>query len=311
MDNPDTPVVVGADGTPDSDAAVRWAAQEAGRRAVPLLLAHAADGRARAAVASDPALAVESARSDGRRALADAEALARSVAPDARIVAVQRDDAPQHLLLELTEGAGLLVLGRRPAAFGHLLGRTTRSLGNHARCPLVVVPPGAAPDVGRPVVVGISTTPVGLDALRVALLEARLRRVELVAVRAWGEVEQRAGRHDVADVVGGGRSGARAAVRYALDTVRPAFPDVQVRVSCPGHDGPTALLEAAREADLLVVGAHGWARPRTTGAVAVLLRQSACAVAVVRTADPALRGLLPLHRPVPRPASLEPVRVLT
>lgn len=143
------------------------------------------------------------------------------------------------------------------------------------------------------VVVGVSQSLAGLQALRYGVAEARRRRVPLHAVRAW--------RFDVAwrgpEVSRWRREIAEEALRYIWDAFRSAMGGlpVDVDVNMLAADGrPDQVLTeiAAAPGDLIVVGGRASRWP--SWLVRTCMRRSACPVAVVpppeiaRTARPAI-----------------------
>lgn len=131
-------VVVGVDGSTNSRDALRWAAEEARARDAELQIVHAwkpsipsaspfvvPDYTTLEAAAKD---VLEGATSD--RSLGDLRVRPRFV-----------HSSPGHALVELSQGAGLVVVGSR----GHgrvaaaLLGSVSRQLLHHACCPVVVI----------------------------------------------------------------------------------------------------------------------------------------------------------------------------
>ncbi|HEX9481116.1 MAG TPA: universal stress protein [Solirubrobacteraceae bacterium] len=140
-------IVTGVDGSPGATAALRWAVDEAARRA----------SRLDAVIAWRPSPAVappvrdppSSGRSPADRH-EDAEALLDLALDEIDAVGVEIDrrvmrGSPHRVLLEAAEGACMVVVGGRS---GQLAGRLPWSTGQHlvhdANCPVVVVPPGAA-----------------------------------------------------------------------------------------------------------------------------------------------------------------------
>jgi nucleotide-binding universal stress UspA family protein len=131
------------------------------------------------------------------------------------------------------------------------------------------------------VVVGVSQSPAGLQALRYAIGEARHRDAELYAVRAFGFQPPWAG-YDVVLV----RDQLRA---EAGDCVREAFeaalggppPDLRVVLLVRDARADAALIETATEpGDLLVLGGRTSGR-RTGWLVRTCVRHAACPVVVV------------------------------
>ncbi|QGG96183.1 universal stress protein [Actinomarinicola tropica] len=102
------------------------------------------------------------------------------------------------------------------------------------------------------IVVGIDGSAGGDEALRWALDEARRAGATLEVVLAWSHLEQPAGefRPDY------GADDAHAALRAAVDRVGDAA-GVDVLLTAVNDLPARALIEAARRADLLVVGSRG------------------------------------------------------
>jgi nucleotide-binding universal stress UspA family protein len=108
------------------------------------------------------------------------------------------------------------------------------------------------------VVVGIDGSECSRAALRFAVGEARLRGARLQVVSAW---EVPAWAYAVGDTesLGPGefRHEAEVAVEAAMDEARELEPQLDL-TSSVAHGQPAAtLLEAAGDADLLVVGSRG------------------------------------------------------
>jgi nucleotide-binding universal stress UspA family protein len=134
-------VVVGCDGTPGGDAALRYAAAEARRRRAPLLVVIAF------AEPVDPDNDEFDTPAPQQRARARAraeQALERAVADPPRHQVVAMAGRPGHVLLERFSDAALIVIGARHR---HLLAplttieSTEHMLAARGRAPLVVVPP--------------------------------------------------------------------------------------------------------------------------------------------------------------------------
>ena len=149
-----TSIVCGIDGSADSQAALAFAAQLARRLGTRLVLAHVGEPAyipyAGAAPFGGSAgrIAVEEEIHEQKEA---AERLLERVAVDAGLADAERRVSvglPAERLADLAdeEDAELIVVGSRgrgafKAAF---LGSVSNSLVGVARCPVVIVPPGAA-----------------------------------------------------------------------------------------------------------------------------------------------------------------------
>lgn len=153
-------IICGIDGSPDSQAALAFAERLASRLGTRLVLAHVAE------LAHIPyAAAAPFGGSAGRIAVTEeieskkqaAEQLLEEVAVAAGLAGAERRAAvglPGERLADLAdeEDAELIVVGSRgrgafKAAF---LGSVSNSLVGVARCPVVIVPPGATERFGNP-----------------------------------------------------------------------------------------------------------------------------------------------------------------
>jgi nucleotide-binding universal stress UspA family protein len=137
-------IVVGVDGSPASEAALRFALEEARLRELPLRVVCAWEASASAfigeAFAPTPDVFLEAEH--------HAEAVLRSalerLAPDntVQVEALSAEGHPATVLVEQARDAELLVVGSRGrgAAGSLLLGSVSQSVAHHAPCPLVIVP---------------------------------------------------------------------------------------------------------------------------------------------------------------------------
>jgi nucleotide-binding universal stress UspA family protein len=138
-------VVVGVDGSPESDAALRFAIGEARLRAARLRIVCAwepsTSSYAGEAFAATPDVFLESER---RAEELLRSALGQVTADEVEAEAIAEEGAPVAVLLEQSAGADLLVVGSRGrgAARRLLLGSVGHDLAHHTRCPLVIVPSG-------------------------------------------------------------------------------------------------------------------------------------------------------------------------
>jgi nucleotide-binding universal stress UspA family protein len=139
----------------------------------------------------------------------------------------------------------------------------------------------------RQIVVGVDGSPAGQRALRWALAEARRRKESILAVIAW--------RWDTLEnidtISSGAADEAAATLTRQIDAVpaaeRTAVPIVkQVREGRPGD----VLTEAARDAELLVIGSHGHSHrlQQVLGSTAEeCVRNASCPVVVLPARQPA------------------------
>ncbi|WP_338897064.1 universal stress protein [Streptomyces sp. TG1A-60] len=287
------PVIVGVDGSASGIDAVEAAAREAHLRGAGLRIVHAF-GRASGhlSVGAPPwHPADHGLEAMARGALARAEERAHEVAPDIRITrSVVAGEALEVLEIE-SRSASLAVVGSRGLSgfAGLLLGSTAVHLAAHGACPLMVV--RGRPDPAGPVVLAVDGSEAGAAAVGFAFAEAALREAPLVAVHVWNTWSERAyegpGDPLTAVVVGADRL-HEAEQRLLDETVaswRTLYPQVEVERRLVRSRIRPALIEASRDAQLMVVGARGRGgfSGLLLGSVSqALLHHADCPVAVVR-----------------------------
>jgi nucleotide-binding universal stress UspA family protein len=143
------PVVVGVDGSPNSEAALAFAFDAAAARGVPLVAVHTwAD------MVFDPqvgALIDWVALEDDQRALLS-ERLAgwHDKHPEVPLTQLVVRDSAAHRLVELSDAAQLVVVGSRGRAnfAGLVLGSVSHAVLHRSRCPVAVVRPDTAAATG-------------------------------------------------------------------------------------------------------------------------------------------------------------------
>lgn len=260
--------VVGVDGSPGGRAALVWALSDAARRGARLEVVSAFPLQL---ILADPLLLDEQQVEAVR---ADTLQRAQALVEEARVATGHADvpvdvlavaGAPAPMLLAASEDAGLLVVGSRGrgAVRSLLLGSVALSCVTRARVPVVVVHPreGARSGPAR-VVVGLDASPASGTALERAAHEAHLLGAEVLAVAAYSSAAYWSEAYEVVlpppeELAGDVRAGAEQQVATAQ-----LPPDVPVRTE--SREGPAGevLVDAARDADLLVVGGHGQGRLR-------------------------------------------------
>ena len=270
-----TQIVVGVDGSEHSEVALRWAAREAelrggGLGALTAVLVWELFNQRHA----DGSTGFDPEYDDTKADAALLATLEDALGAEAAASVVRRTivAVPAQGLLEAAKGADLLVVGARGLGGfrGLLLGSVSQQALQHATGPVAVVrssedaddASGATPRAGEHIVVGVDGSDSSRAAASWAVTEARLRGGALQAVHTW-EVPA------IYGPVGIGfpydTSGLESAARELLDEVVDGAlaeagggddaPDVE-RIVSPG--GPAAsILEAAADADLVVIGRRG------------------------------------------------------
>lgn len=258
------PIVVGVDGSPGSLRALRWAAAEAARRHVTMLLVHAFGiPDAFYGETMPPRDWLESQRARSQAILAAAIDDIRRVRLPLDISIESSVDSPIPLLLQRSESATMVVLGNsgRTVLGDLLVGSIAAALAAHARCPFAVVRghDRSAPDVDEPVVVGVDGSPANEAAVGLAFEEASLRGAPLVAVHAWSDADTRqvfsAARatFDFEPL----RESETRVLAEALAGWQEKYPDIPVQHVVERDRPRHQLLEWSTRAQLIVAGSRG------------------------------------------------------
>ncbi|MDW4911569.1 universal stress protein, partial [Streptomyces sp. ADMS] len=146
-------------------------------------------------------------------------------------------------------------------AFGSLLlGSTALHLTAHGRCPVLVV--RGRPDPSGPVLLAVDGSPAGEAAVEFAFAEASLRGVDLLALHVWNTRSERAyqGPGDPLNAVVDIERLRQEEQRLMDETVSPwqeRHPRLVVERRLVRSRVRPALIEATRDAQLVVVGARG------------------------------------------------------
>ncbi|RPK80705.1 MULTISPECIES: universal stress protein [Streptomyces] len=287
------PVIVGVDGSASSLEAVDVAAREARLRGAPLRIVHAfghAPGyRPAGGPPWSPAAHGLEPMVDG--VLAGAEERAHAAAPGVTVTrSVVAGEALEVMEIE-SRSASLAVVGSRGLSgfSGLLVGSTAVHLAAHGHCPLMVV--RGRPDPAGAVLLAVDGSDAGGAAVEFAFAEAALRGVPLVALHVWNTWSERAyeGPGDPLNAMVVDIERLREAEQSLLDetvaTCQKEFPQVTVERRLERSRIRPALIEASRDAQLVVAGArgHGGFTGLLLGSVSqALLHHAHCPVTVVR-----------------------------
>jgi len=230
-------IVVAADGSDRNGAALGWAAAEALRRDVGLVVVRAVPAEGRA----DPAL------------LAAAAGQLAAVLPRERVQTEVRVGRPEEVLCAEDSGVAMVVVGKRgmSALPRMLVGSTSLAVAARSPVPVVVVPDGWDPPAGdvRPLTVGVDPDHAHDLVLDAAFRRARRLGVPLIAVHGWEPPASLAAADEPAALE------HRAHDRFAevIDAWEKRFPTVDVRRVASSQHPAVAVLDAA-DAQLLVLG---------------------------------------------------------
>ena len=282
----DDAVIVAIDDGDPYPTVLSWAAEEAASRHSRLVVCHVCEwqpgqGAPRPMRADgDPRLRVGPDRIVG--AAVDA---IRASHPGLRVTGVIGTGRPTRTLLALSEEAVMIVLGARGIGgfAGLLMGTVSGQVAEHGYCPVAVVRPTAVS--ATDVVVGVDGSDQSTRALQLALAQARRTGGTLIAVHAL-QLPPGAGASAPNPGVNlvDHREMAEKTLNDALSDVEARNPDVKIERRVQPGPAARVLLETARGAAALVVGARGLGgfAGLVTGSVSQqVLRHAHCPVLVV------------------------------
>ncbi|MFJ9927263.1 universal stress protein [Streptomyces misionensis] len=286
------PVVVGVDGSPSSLEAVETAAHEAVLSGVGLRLVHAFGWSSIHPPHGGPPWnrAEAGVRELVDGTLVEAELRAHRIAPDTDIHREVTVGEPVVVLEIESRTASLVVVGSRGlGGFGGLLlGSTAVHLAAYGRCPVLVV--RGRPDPAGPVLLAVDGSPAGERAVEFAFAEASVRGADLLALHVWNAWSERVpeGPDDQLRIVVDVdrlREEEQRLLDETLSPWRTRYPGVAVEQRLVRSRIRPALIEASRDAQLVVAGARGRGgfSGLLLGSVSqALLQHAHCPVAVVR-----------------------------
>ena len=287
-------ILVGVDGSAESDAAICWAAHEASLRREHVTLMHVVQPVAvswpvspdRAAVAEWQEENARNVIDRGREVLSGASDHHRP--PDVGTEVLYSH--PVDALVDASTEARMIVVGShgKGALERLLLGSVSRGLVEQAHCPVAVIhaDEASAPlDLKAPVLLGVDGSPASEAATAWAFDEASRRGVALVALHAWSDV-------GVFGILGMDwrtyQAEGEEVLAERLAGWQERYPDVHVsrRLVCdtPAH----WLREESRRAQLVVLGSHGrggFGGMRLGGVSSAVAQSANVPVIVVRTAN--------------------------
>jgi nucleotide-binding universal stress UspA family protein len=289
------PVVVGYDGSPQSQDAVTWAAGEAMSRQCQLMVVTAVELPViamglppRAELTPGHAAVEEQAlRAYVERQLTEVVDRTRQAWPSLHVDCRMEIGPSGAALAQVAEAAELVVVG----ASGHgalprmLLGSTAAGLAHQCARPVVVV--RNAEDRHGPVVVGVDGSSTSARAIRFAFDFADRHGHEVLAVHAWSDLPLdalaavRLWDEDRAAI----ESKGEQVLAESLSGHAERHPNVAVRRLVTFESPARALAEHAENATLLVVGSHGRGAlgRMLLGSVShAMIYHAPCSVAVVR-----------------------------
>lgn len=285
------PVVVGTDGSDGALKAVDWAAAEAAKRGTSLHVVHASRwARYDGLTPNFSGVELPERSVVAENVAASAVERAHVLQPELTVSADVRADDPVVTLVEASRHAGAVVVGSRGlgGVAGLMLGSVSAQVAGRAESPVVVVRHRAAVRATqRWVVLALGREGTSTAAVAYAFAEAELHGWGVEAVHAWMRPHSETATHHTGQFDEARLARQRRAERWLEDALAPAVaahPHVSVR-TVPVESRPQpVLVEAARSAELLVVGArrrHGAVGMQLGPVNHAVLHRAACPVVVV------------------------------
>ena len=246
-------IVTGYDGSDEAAGAVRWAARHARAISCPLHVVHCSMWPLLTRhLGPVPGVSGSGLEEFAQSVLEEGVSHAAAEVPDLEIRSTLLHGLPAQLLTEFSAGQKMLVVGSRGLGgfLGLLVGSVSLELAAAAACPVAVIREDTHP--GGPVVAAVdaSGSPEALEDA-CAMASAWHAPLEVLHVRHQPPGYHQPKRQDAA-------ADAREVLESALDRARTMAPGIAVdgRV-LTDSSVPHAILKAAREARLVVVGSQG------------------------------------------------------
>ena len=261
-------IIIGVDGSEQSQAALGWALGQAELVGADLVLAHTwnPDSYATPAMAGAvpdmiQAGALNHEAEELAQAWLDDLVAATATHTTASVSGVLASGSPAGRILDLSAEATMVVVGNRGRGGlrSAVLGSTSQQIAHHAQCPVVVVRDSAVTSANQ-VVVGVDGSPASLVALREAFAQAKLRGASLLMVHAWST-------SFAGTLVNSGQDFDRvrasevdegwALLNQSLEELKATDQSVEIIERLEQASPAAAIIEASKEAVLTVVGSRG------------------------------------------------------
>jgi len=283
MNIPSGSILVGYDGSADSEHALSWAEEMARQTQRPLhVLVSSVDLTEVFEFQHDWHVEKMARIESGAR-----DRLKESTAPETSVSVVEMP--PTMALIDASSQASLVVVGARGhgALSGVVIGSVSQHVSRHAACPVVVVRP--APHALNRVVVGIDGSSGSAAALEFAAEHASRTGAALAVIYAWRSLSSGGG-----SLMGAPRfenrfteemNSAERILSEAVAGLGERYPDVKLDTEAIPVVASRCLADASAAASLLVVGSRGrgaFAGMLLGSTSQSVLHHAQCSVAVVR-----------------------------
>ncbi|GAB3586699.1 universal stress protein [Calidifontibacter terrae] len=286
-------IAIGFNDTPDSRAALDWAARSAKISGEEVRVIAAVPMPTMPDYGSGAVLDPNQMRSAAAELALQGAKIAGEIGA-AHVETAADVGNPAEVVVDRAEGARVLVIGNRGRGplLSALLGSSSYAITAHAPCPVVVVRSETElPNATHGIVAGLDDSERSRKAADYAIFAANMHQAPLHFVRVWNDTATMLAAATYVDGAalamdsGSQRDGARAAFEQQLQDLCDAHPEVKITGEFLEGDPTSVLSNAAQGAALLVVGTRGRGgfRGMMLGSVSHgLLHSAPCPVAVVR-----------------------------
>lgn len=285
-------IVVAIDGSPSSDLAVDFAVAQARLTRRPLTLVHALspmDTVWLAPVGMSPSMGtgvgLEALETQAKELLAGTHAEVEARAPELDVHELLGFGDPRQVLLDVAARASMVVMGSRGRGpvRSLLLGSVAVGVSRHITCPLVVMRPTDGADRSG-ILVAVDATERSAPALEFGFQNASMHGLPLTVLHAYWDVRHAA--VHAQDDEEGVHADEEELLLLAetLAGMAEKYPDVVVRRALATGLADLAVLDAAADKEMVVLGTHhgGSAAEMLFGSMATtVLEHATCTVALV------------------------------
>ena len=248
-------IIIGVDGSEQSRSALSWGLARATERNADVELLHVADD----SFLSESVAFLSEAQQASQQMLESECQYAKSLGFTGQVSGTAVVGHPIAEIEEASKRADLVVLGAHSGSrlAGSFFGTRAVKVAAVSHCPVAVVP-ASEPEPGAGVVVGVDGSEAASRAIAYAAEEASRRGVPLTAVYAWMPPLTPGLEYLWSEeLVESQRTAAEEAIAIGTAGLAQRYPDLDLRREIVQSPPVAALVQAAEDAELLVVGNRG------------------------------------------------------
>lgn len=248
--------IIGVDGSEQSRVALDWGLARAAESGASVELLHVADD----SFLSESVAFLSEAQQASEQMLAAEREYALSSGFTGSITGTAVVGHPIAEVEEASKRADLVILGAHAGSklAGSFFGTRAVKIAAVAHCPVAVVPFETEGDPAPGIVVGVDGSDASQKAVAYAAERASMRGVPLIAVYAWMPPLTPGLEYLWSEeLVESQRSAAEEAIAIGTAGLASRYPDLEIERRIVQAPPVAALLQAAENADMIVVGSRG------------------------------------------------------